>query len=88
MSGFYNNWIKTNYPNMSNDIAQMKSGGFQAPFYLGGSQVPSSLGISNMSGGAIYTPSEFSPVNKGKTIQSTNIDKKSNILLPRFLKRA
>jgi|688.fasta_scaffold309061_2 hypothetical protein len=40
MSGFYNNWIKVTHPNMKNDIVQMESGGYQKPFYFGGSQVP------------------------------------------------
>lgn len=43
MSGFYNNWIKVTNPNLSNDIVPMESGGFQKPFYFGGSQVPQVL---------------------------------------------
>jgi hypothetical protein len=36
---------KVNHPNAPNNIVQMQSGGFQAPFYMGGSQVPYTLGI-------------------------------------------
>jgi len=36
---------KVNNPGMSNHIVQMRSGGFQPPFYMGGSQVPINLGI-------------------------------------------
>jgi hypothetical protein len=42
---------KVSNPNMSVNIPQMRSGGFQAPFFFGGSQVPYNLGISqNMKG--------------------------------------
>ena len=40
---------KVNNPRQSNHIVQMRSGGFQAPFYPGGSQVPSALGIKGNS---------------------------------------
>ena len=36
-------------PRHPNNIVQMRSGGFQPPFFLGGSQVPSSLGIKGNS---------------------------------------
>lgn len=45
MSGFYNNWVKVNNPTLSNDIPAMRSNGFQVPFYFGGSNVPTSLGL-------------------------------------------
>jgi hypothetical protein len=36
---------KVGHPRVSNNIVQMRSGGFQAPFYFGGSQVPFDLGV-------------------------------------------
>ena len=41
MSGFYNYWPKVNHPDTV--YHQMESGGFQAPFFFGGSQVPVNL---------------------------------------------
>ena len=40
---------KVGNPLAPNNIIQMESGGFQAPFYLGGSQVPNTLGIKGNS---------------------------------------
>ena len=40
---------KVAHPNAPNNIIQMQSGGFQAPFYPGGSQVPYNLGIQGNS---------------------------------------
>jgi hypothetical protein len=34
---------KVTHPEMSNNIPQMRSGGFQTPFFFGGSQVPTDL---------------------------------------------
>lgn len=42
-SGIYNYWPKVNNPNA--DFKQMTSGGFQPPFFLGGSQIPINLGM-------------------------------------------
>ena len=36
--------FKVSNPNCSNNIPQMKSDGFQVPFYFGGSQVKEALG--------------------------------------------
>jgi hypothetical protein len=36
-------------PRQSNHIVQMRSGGYQAPFYPGGNQVPSALSIQGNS---------------------------------------
>ena len=44
MSGGYN--PKVEHPFMSNNIPQMRSQAFQKPFYFGGSQVPTNLGLS------------------------------------------
>ena len=43
MSGIYNKWYKVENSHSPNDIIQMESGGFQKPFYFGGSQVPVNL---------------------------------------------
>jgi len=43
MSGGYN--PKVEHPFMSNNIPQMRSQAFQKPFYFGGSQVPTNLGL-------------------------------------------
>ena len=40
---------KVGNPFAPNNIIQMESGGFQAPFYPGGSQVPNTLGIKGNS---------------------------------------
>jgi len=90
MSGFYNNWVKVQNPTMSNNITPMVSGGFQTPFFFGGSQVPSNLGLSDLdiSGKGLedYSKMNFKPILKGKEIQSTNFHKHSNIHLPRYTK--
>jgi len=80
MSGVYNNWIKVLYPNMPNDIVQMKSGGFQPPFYFGGSQVPLYIksDANQISGGAIVSNRVVNPkiqlptVNRSKLITPVN----------------
>ena len=36
---------KVDNPSRTNNITQMRSAGFQAPFFFGGSQVPNDLGI-------------------------------------------
>jgi hypothetical protein len=44
---------KVSNPNMRNNITQMASGGFQTPFFMGGSQVPVDLFLpKNMYNGA------------------------------------
>jgi hypothetical protein len=43
MSGGYN--PKVSNPDMSNLVAPMMSGGFQTPFFFGGSQVPTDLAL-------------------------------------------
>ena len=40
---------KVSNPRHPNNIVQMRSNGFQAPFFPGGSQVPSALGIKGNS---------------------------------------
>ena len=41
------NNFKVNHPETSNNIIQMRSAGFQPPFYFGGSQISYSLGVEN-----------------------------------------
>jgi hypothetical protein len=43
MSNPYSFHPKVNYPTSSNNAAQLRSEGFQTPFFFGGSQVPSNL---------------------------------------------
>lgn len=88
MSGFYNNWLKVQNPTMSNEIPQMESNGSQTPFYFGGSQVPSNLGLQNtthMVNGGGMSKVNFKPVFQGKLNQNTLHKKHSNIHLPRHL---
>ena len=89
MSGFYQNWLKVQNPNMPNDIVPMESGGSQTPFYFGGSQVPTALKIYNtdlnLTGGGInnYSKISFKPEVKGKGVPSVLHHKYTNIHLPR-----
>lgn len=91
MSGIYQNWIKVQNPELSNNIIPMKSGGYQTPFFFGGSQVPSALNISgtdmDIKGKGIndYFKGNFRPEIKGKSVQSSLYNKHSNIHLPRQL---
>lgn len=91
MSGIYQNWLKVQNPNMSNNIVPMESGGFQQPFFFGGSQVPSSLGLDDfeISGSGIkkYSKINFKPETiKGKGMPTTDFKKDTNIHLPRYIK--
>jgi len=92
MSGFYNNWVKVQNPGLSNDIVQMRSGGFQPQFYFGGSQVPNTLGLKdtdlNIKGNGInnYKKENFLPSIKGKTKPTTEFNKSNNIHIPRHIK--
>jgi|688.fasta_scaffold203120_2 hypothetical protein len=94
MSGFYNNWVKVQNPNLPNDIPPMQSGGFQAPFFFGGSQVPVNLGLSdtNISGSGLGTSIrsdlkiDFKPTKMGKGVQYTGVKGHRNIHIPRTLK--
>jgi hypothetical protein len=87
MSGIYNNWFKPQNPSLSNDIIQMESGGYQTPFYFGGSQVLESLNIQkDITGKGIYKKSYFKPEIQGKNVQKTTYEHKNNIHIPRNLK--
>jgi len=89
MSGFYNNWVKVYNPHLSNDIIQMRSNGFQAPFYFGGSQVPINLHLNHdlhsISGEGIrdYKKTDFLQNEKGIKRQKTTINRQNNIYMPR-----
>jgi hypothetical protein len=87
MSGFYNYWPKVNHPDEV--FPQMTSGEFQAPFFFGGSQVPTALGIkgNGLHGG--YTISMRQPTVKlGVRKQNTYHEKHKNIHHPRRLMSA
>lgn len=76
MSGFYNNWFKVTNPEASNNITQMKSGGFQKPFYFGGSQVPEVLNEQShkITGNGIKRKISFLPdTNKGTYIHGSGV---------------
>lgn len=84
MSGFYNNWIKVNNPNLNNNIVPMESNGFQKPFYFGGSQVPYTLGTeSHEIKHSHCEKTDFLPNIEGKGIQKTVYKKLNNIHIPR-----
>lgn len=91
MSGFYNNWLKVQNPNLPNDIPQMKSGGFQEPFFFGGSQVPTALKLEgtdmDIEGKGLkrYFKTNFQPEVKGNGIAPTQFQKHSNIIMPRHI---
>lgn len=63
MSGGYN--PKVEFPHMSNNIPQMRSGEFQKPFFFGGAQAPTALGIRT-------TSAATTPTGKGLIIHSEN----------------
>lgn len=87
MSGFYQNWYKVTHPDTPNDITPMESGGFQTPFYFGGSQVPTALkmDLHEQEGRGIgsYSKMNFMPIKKGQKRQNTNYHPQTNIHLPR-----
>ena len=87
MSGFYANWFKVNHPNESNEITPMESGGFQTPFYFGGSQVPVNLDpeLHKIEGNG-YTKTSVMPELKGKGVAPVFHHKQTNIHIPRQLK--
>jgi hypothetical protein len=84
MSGFYNYWPKVNH--QDEVFAQMTSGGFQPPFFFGGSQVPTALGLDTNGMGTNHVVSTRQ-VTSGKGIkkQNTYHEKHKNIHLPRTL---
>ena len=87
MSGFYNYWPTVNHPNEV--FPQMESGEFQPPFFFGGSQVPTALGLK---GNGILTGHIVSmrnpKVKLGIRKQNSYHEKHKNIHLPRRLMSA
>jgi hypothetical protein len=90
MSGIYQHWFKVLNPDASNDIPPMESGGFQKPFYFGGSQVPTALDDEShtITGRGIrhYSKTIFKPELKGKGVTPTKVSKHTNIIMPRQLR--
>lgn len=90
MSGFYANWAKVQNPDLTNNNIQMQSGGYQVPFYFGGSNVPNALNIPSNeymgSGIKQMTKYDFHPVGVGKTKQTTTMSG-GKIHIPRYLRR-
>lgn len=92
-SGIYNYWPKVNNPNA--EYRQMTSGGFQTPFYFGGSQVPVNLHTDehNITGYGIhgYTShvhrASALPVSGGRLGRgiNTTASKSSKIFLPKHM---
>lgn len=61
-------WYKVTHPTVSENIPQLRSQCFQKPFFFGGSQIPSNLGLSKklFSGAGFVgdTPPKQLPVNR------------------------
>jgi hypothetical protein len=84
MSGFYNYWPKVNHPNEV--FPQMESNEFQPPFFFGGSQVPTALGIKGNGIRTEHFISTRAPRHKmGMRKQNTYHEKHQNIHLPRMV---
>ena len=60
---------KVDNPRQSNNIPQTRSGGFQAPFYFGGSQVPINLGSMSGRGFTANPIGRFTPIT-GRAVRS------------------
>jgi len=85
MSGFYNAWPKVNHPNTI--FYQMESGGFQSPFYFGGSQVPTALGMKGSGFVKHHHVVTHKPrCDMGLNVQTTVHEKHHKIHIPRHLK--
>ena len=91
-SGIYSYWPKVNHPNA--EFRQMTSGGYQPPFFFGGSQVPVNLGLDTheIAGSGIQNykshvhMSEALPVSGkvGRGI-TTTASKSGKIFLPKHM---
>ena len=91
-SGIYSYWPKVNNPNA--EFIQMTSGGYQPPFFFGGSQTPVNLGLDEqkISGNDIYGyishvhRAEALPVSGklGRGI-ATTASKSGKIFLPKHM---
>jgi hypothetical protein len=58
---------KVSNPKMSINITQMKSQGFQTPFYFGGSSVPYDLGMPNITRGSSVKHNSYKSFNRDPT---------------------
>lgn len=86
-SGTYNYNPKVTHPR--EEFIQMTSGGFQVPFFFGGSQIPINLGIATGSG--IHTPyvshvSHMKHLTAEKRGTGLTVQKNHNIYLPKHIK--
>jgi hypothetical protein len=90
--GIYNFHPKVEQPNKI--FYQMESGGYQVPFYFGGSQVP--INTNFMHGQGLRTPYESTKSKKSKLLLKgaglgcgleTTVAKHNNIKIPSILKR-
>jgi hypothetical protein len=52
---------KVSHPHLSNDIAPLRSGGFQTPFFFGAAQTPNALALPK----AVYNGSQGKGFHKG-----------------------
>jgi len=85
MSGVYNYWPKVNHPH--EQFLQMESGGFQPPFFFGGSQIPTALGIKGNGFSTNHIVSTHAPTyGQGINKQETYHLKHRNVHLPRYMK--
>ena len=85
MSGIYAYWWKTQHSGAPNNIPQMESGGYQEPFYFGGSQVPINLKLKEM---RMKTGHKVAKQTTGQGLgkQITYHEKHSRIHMPRYIK--
>lgn len=85
-AGVYNYHPKVAHPNKI--YKQMESGGFQSPFFFGGSQVP--LELNHMNGSGIKTP-YVSHMHHMKCLNAQNrgtgltVQKNHKIYLPKYM---
>ncbi len=84
MSGVYNNWLKVNNPDFTNNNIQMMSGGFQKPFYFGGSNVPNTLMTEHHD---IHNSYRKKEIMSGQSVINNKTNKKVNrkIVIPNKL---
>jgi hypothetical protein len=87
-SGTYNYHPKVAQPNKI--FKQMESGGFQEPFYFGGSQVPITLGIETEKfhdHPHITTNSKMLGMGLSKKSQYTTHEQYTTIMMPKNFRR-
>lgn len=85
MSGFYNYWPKVNHPDEV--FPQMDSASHQPPFFFGGSQVPTALGIKGNGMSSHHMISTLRDTfGQGIISQKTHHEKHHRIIMPRYMK--